>query len=98
MVVDNTGSDRVGGELRSELLHALSFVTAEAKPDGGCAVNVDLPWDVAPPFLRALMRIEAELLLQDAELVAFGTGEPRTPAERRADALVALALRATDRW
>ncbi|WP_433577074.1 hypothetical protein [Nocardia brasiliensis] len=43
------------------------------------------------------MRVEAELLLHDAELVTVEGGEPRTPEERRTDAFVALVLRVDDR-
>ncbi|QLY30673.1 hypothetical protein [Nocardia huaxiensis] len=91
------GSDLVAGETRADLLRALSYVSTEDAPDGGFIVNGDLPPDVAPPFIRALMRIEAELLLQDAELVNIDHGEPRTPEERRTDALIALLLRVDDR-
>lgn len=52
---------------------------------------------MAPVFVRAIMRIEAELLLNDAELVNIDQGEPRTPEERRTDALIALLLRVDDR-
>ncbi|WP_405486607.1 hypothetical protein [Nocardia sp. NBC_00511] len=90
-------SDLVAGELRADLLRALSYVSTEDTPDGGYIVNGDLPPEVAPPFIRAIMRIEAELLLQDAELVTVEHGEPRTPEERRTDALIALLLRVDDR-
>ncbi|MBL1072777.1 hypothetical protein JK358_00040 [Nocardia sp. 2] len=91
------GSDLVAGETRADLLRALSYVSTEDAPDGGFIVNGDLPPDVAPPFVRAIMRIEAELLLQDAEMVNIDHGEPRTPEERRTDALIALLLRVDDR-
>ena len=66
-------------------------------PDGEYIVNGDLPPEVAPPFIRAIMRVEAELLLHDAELVTVDNEEPRTPDERRTDAFVALVLRIDDR-
>ncbi|HET6921436.1 MAG TPA: hypothetical protein VFI46_18530 [Jiangellaceae bacterium] len=47
-------------------------------------------------LLRAIMRIEAELLLADANEVGSSAAEPRTPQQRRADAFVALALRVAD--
>lgn len=93
---DDADADLVAGERREDLLHALSFVSAEAREDGGYEVNGDLPPEVAPPFIRAIMRVEAELLLHDAALVTVDSGEPRTPEERRADAFLALALRVTD--
>ncbi|MEV0028592.1 hypothetical protein [Nocardia sp. NPDC050793] len=92
-----TDSDLVAGERRTDLLHALSYVHTEAGPDGEYIVNGDLPPEVAPPFIRAIMRVEAELLLHDAELVTVDNEEPRTPEERRTDAFVALVLRIDDR-
>ncbi|WP_067704379.1 hypothetical protein [Nocardia jejuensis] len=90
------GSDLVAGEPRADLVRALSYVSTEDTPDG-YIVNGDLPPDIAPAFIRAIMRIEAELLLNDAELVTVEHGEPRTPEERRTDALIALLLRVDDR-
>ena len=96
-MADDLDSDLIGGELRDDLLRALTFVSTESGPDGSYIVNGDLPPEVAPPFIRAILRIEAELLLHDAEQVALGKGEPRTQEERRTDAFLALALRVTDR-
>ncbi len=90
-------SDLIAGERRADLLRALSYVSTESQPDGSYVVNGDLPPDVAPPFIRAIMRVEAELLLHDAEQVTVEEGEPRTPEERRTDAFVALVLRVDDR-
>ena len=95
-MADETDSDLIAGERRTDLLRALSYVSTESQPDGGYVVNGDLPPDVAPPFIRAIMRVEAELLLNDAELVTVEEGEPRTPEERRTDAFVALVLRVDD--
>lgn len=47
----------------------------------------------APPLVRALMRVEAELLLDDARQLAGPENVWRTPENRRADALVLLVLR-----
>ncbi|MFQ6326598.1 hypothetical protein ACLMAL_10710 [Nocardia sp. CWNU-33] len=96
-MADDTDSDLVAGERRADLIHALSYVSTESGPDGEYIVNGDLPPEVAPPFIRAVMRVEAELLLHDAELVTVEGGEPRTPEERRTDAFVALLLRVDDR-
>ncbi|WP_040792852.1 MULTISPECIES: DUF222 domain-containing protein [Nocardia] len=95
-MADDTDSDLVAGERREDLLRALSYVSTESRADGSYVVNGDLPPEVAPPFIRAIMRVEAELLLHDAEFVTVEEGEPRTPEERRADAFLALALRVTD--
>ncbi|MEU7630470.1 hypothetical protein AB0B25_12290 [Nocardia sp. NPDC049190] len=96
-MADDIDSDLIAGERRVDLLRALSYVSTESQPDGSYIVNGDLPPDVAPPFIRAIMRVEAELLLNDAELVTVEDGEPRTPEERRTDAFVALVLRVDDR-
>ncbi|MFR9750679.1 hypothetical protein ACL02S_06540 [Nocardia sp. 004] len=95
-MADESDSDLIAGERRVDLLRALSYVSTESQPDGSYVVNGDLPPDVAPPFIRAIMRVEAELLLHDAELVTVEDGEPRTPEERRTDAFVALVLRVDD--
>lgn len=42
------------------------------------------------------MRVEAELLLEDADRLGEPGGEERTPDQRRADALLALTLRMSD--
>lgn len=48
--------------------------------------------ELGDPLLRALLRIEKELLAQD---VAKGDPEVRTTEQRRADAFVVLAERLT---
>lgn len=96
-MADDRDADLIAGERRADLLRALSYVSTETAPDGSYIVNGDLPPEVAPPFIRAIMRVEAELLLHDAELVTVEDGEPRTPEERRTDAFVALVLRVDDR-
>jgi hypothetical protein len=55
-----------------------------------------LPQELAEPFTRALMRIEAELLLHDAYLLTATSGETRTQSERCADAFMAMILRLDD--
>ncbi|WP_433198361.1 hypothetical protein ACQP1G_03730 [Nocardia sp. CA-107356] len=96
-MADVADSDLVAGERRADLERALTYVSTESQPDGSYIINGDLPPHVAPPFIRAIMRVEAELLLNDAELVTVDEGEPRTPEQRRADAFVALILRVDDR-
>ncbi|QIS16216.1 DUF222 domain-containing protein [Nocardia arthritidis] len=95
-MADDRDSDLIAGERRADLMRALSYVSTESGPDGEYIINGDLPPEVAPPFIRAIMRVEAELLLHDAELVTVESGEPRSPEERRADAFVALVLRVDD--
>jgi hypothetical protein len=42
------------------------------------------------PLRRALMRVEAELLMEDADSIGSEEFEDRTPEERAADALFRL--------
>lgn len=49
----------------------------------------------APPLIRALMRIEAELLLDDARRLREPGVVWRTPQQRSVDALMLLVLRCT---
>jgi hypothetical protein len=64
--------------------------------DGELLERYDLtvsPDDVTMgPFVRALMRVEAELILRDADALAC-VALMRTDEERRADALLLLARR-----
>lgn len=92
----NTAEDQspilVAGEPVSELIRAfLEFETSER--GGRYEIHADLEADVAGPLARALMRVEAELLLEDAD--AWGTDgyEDRTSPQRCADALVELVTR-----
>jgi hypothetical protein len=94
--MDEVIPDIVAGERRADLLRALKCISTEETPDGDCVVDGELPADVAPAFIRALMRVEAELLLHDADRITAGVGAVRTADERRADAFVALLLRAVD--
>ncbi len=52
-----------------------------------------LPDAQATAILRAVMRVEAELLREDADHLTDGAEEPRSQSARRADALVLLAGR-----
>jgi hypothetical protein len=56
----------------------------------------DVPAELGAPFQRALMRVSAELLLQDADRLAVGNVNVRTDEQRNADAFVALVLRVAD--
>lgn len=51
-----------------------------------------IPNEIAVPFFRALMRREARLLSEDADEMSKSMAEPRTHAQRRADAFVDLVL------
>jgi len=92
-MIDNASTDQVGGEPRELLLQAMACITMTKDPEGGGILSGQLPQDLAEPFTRALMRIEAELLLNDADVFTAPIGELRTHSERRADALVEMVLR-----
>jgi hypothetical protein len=87
----------VAGEPVDTLLRALLLFRRRKSKDGMMHFNVTLEPELAAPFNRALMRVDAELLLADADqLTAENARALRTYDQRRADALVALALRVTD--
>ncbi len=89
-----TFDDLVFGERLGDLLPVLRKLTEEAHLDssGMCQFNGEFEADVATPLFRALMRAEAELLVEDADALRPGRyGEQRTRDERSADALMRLA-------
>jgi len=92
-MIDDAGREQIGGEPRELLLQAIACLTVTKGRGGGGILSGKLPQDLAEPFTRALMRIEAELLLNDADVLTATIGEPRTQSERRADALVEMVLR-----
>lgn len=57
-----------------------------------CELTVKLPDDQLAPFCRALMRVEAELLVADA-VDMVGIYPDRTTNEREADAFLLLLKR-----
>ena len=71
----------------------------EEGPDGAPRARYDLtvsPDDLSMgPFIRALMRVEAELILRDADELT-SVALMRTHDERRADALLLLARRVAE--
>lgn len=52
--------------------------------------------DIGDPFVRALMRVEARLMLEDADRVGRLGAEHRTYGQRAADALVMLVSSVAD--
>lgn len=92
-MIDDASPDRIGGESRELLLRAIGCLTMTKGPGGEGILSGRLPQELAEPFTRALMRIEAELLLNDADVLTATIGEPRTQSERRADAFTAMILR-----
>ncbi len=87
----------VAGEPADVLLAAMRQIPFEQGPYGMFTAAVDLSPGLGVPLLRALMRVEAELLLTEADAWSRQSAlGPRTPGQRRADALVALALRVSE--
>lgn len=88
---------RVAGERVDDLVRLMTQIQLSTPAsDGSYRFHFHFKNGVGAPFVRALLRIEAELLLYDANLVSASQIEPRTPDQRRPDALVALALRVQD--
>jgi hypothetical protein len=92
-MINDASRDRIGGESRELLLRAIACLTMAKGPGGEGILSGQLPQELAPPFTRALLRIEAELLLNDADVFTAAIGEPRTQSERRADAFTSMILR-----
>ena len=81
---------------REVLRRAIACITVTKCPGGEGILLGELPQELAEPFTRALTRIEADLLLHDADLFTATKGETRTQSERRADAFTAMILRLDD--
>jgi hypothetical protein len=86
----------VAGESAETLLVALAHIEWGEEVDGMMSGSVRLEPELGRPFMRAMMRIEAELLAHDADAYGQPDVEERTPEQRAADAFVALTLRVSD--
>lgn len=83
----------VYGERASELAPAILMLIEAGSVQGDqfCFPSkVSLPAVVGRPFLRALRRAEAELLLEEAEALRWGPQPLRTDEERRSEALIRI--------
>jgi len=98
MAKDIPGRSRlVAGEPAEALARALLQLKTETMTGGWVHLDVQLDRKEGAPLARALMRVEAELLLHDADNISVdGRVASRTPAQRRADAFLALVLRVGD--
>ncbi len=80
---------KVLGEDLETLLQIIPYFKTTKTRAGTVNVSAErVPFEVVAPFLRALMRREARLLIEDADLVTENADEPRTTDQRRADAFV----------
>ena len=90
-------SSHVAGEPVEHLARALRNITTHPGRDGSVKIHAHLDQSDAAPLLRAIMRVEAELLLVEAAQIGDdGTLDERAPEERRAEAFVLLAVRVRD--
>lgn len=91
-------SPKISGEDPVAVLRFLPYVEMGEERTGLVKmVACNVPSDVGVALVRAAMRREARLLLEDADSMEGDDWEPRTPEQRRADAfgdvlLSALAL------
>lgn len=80
------------GERSEDLLPGLltiqNAMTTDA--DGMCRASFTLTPKDGPPLIRALMRVEAELLIEDADSIGCPHAQDRTYEQRAADALIRL--------
>jgi|GEM_PF-1336868 len=84
----------VAGESAHDLIRALRQFEPTPQNGGMIEITACLERGEAVPLQRALMRIEAELLAEDADRVGIDDKPPpRSSAQRRADALVELVRR-----
>ncbi len=90
-------SSHVAGEPVEHLARAFRHITTRPGRDGSVRIHADLAYSDAAPLLRAIMRTEAELLLDEAAQIGDdGPLDERAPEERRAEAFVLLAVRVRD--
>jgi hypothetical protein len=84
----------VYGEEVGDLLPGLiAFHRASSfDADGMLRSSITLEPAFGEPLKRALMRAEAELLLEDADEIGYASASPRTVDQRTADAFVRLVV------
>lgn len=84
----------VAGESLDDLVKVMSNMELGEKTGGLTDLHLLLNGEEAAILHRALMRLEAELLLDDADqLEPRSFSEMRTPAERQHDAFMLLVRR-----
>ena len=88
-------STMVAGERADRIMSVLARAEFERDGNGMTSFSLTIQPDEAY-VTRALMRIEAELLLEDADALRSGFEVVRTSGERCADALLLLLQRASD--
>jgi hypothetical protein len=86
----------VAGEPVELLARALSQIRWKKSADESIHFTMRLAPQLGDPFLRALLRIEHELLGAEVNGEDVDVAGLRTPGQRRADAFAALVLRVAD--
>ena len=83
------------GERVADLVPVLVLMgeSRRIRADGMHELSWKLPSEEAAPLLRALLRAEAELALEDADALGTPGFEERTSEQRAADALLRLIRR-----
>ena len=95
--MDINADDVVAGESVLDLLPFLVAIAEQSpfkpRPDGMYSFSAKMPTAQLIPFKRALMRVEAELLVEEAAAVRTTLVGLRTPKQRDADAFADLVGR-----
>ncbi len=86
----------VAGESARESLSIAARFEFKVDDDGMHRFEYRAAIEEIAPLLRGVMRVEAELLVADAATIGTDAEESRSPDQRRADAFVALIVRASD--
>jgi hypothetical protein len=81
----------VFGERCGDVGDELLGMDVDVHPDGTATVSGRFQEN--GPLWRAILRAEAELLMADADAMAVGRYDARTPDQRRVDAFVLVAER-----
>ena len=88
------GAITIAGERVDLLAQALlRFKLQPPAPDGMMRFTARIEPEYGDPFVRALRRVEAEMLLEDADLIGTAHDEQRTCDQRAHDALMELIRR-----
>jgi len=84
----------IAGEEAGAIAEALKRMTAtEPDEDGFVEARINAPIPIVAPLFRALMRVEAQLLLSDAADYPHTEESRRSSGERSVAALVQIAQR-----
>jgi len=85
----------IAGEPAFVIAQAFVAVTDGLIPlgDGSFDLQAQMPLDVAISLMRAIARVEAELLIAEADVIGASLTTPRTRIERRWEAIFELRRR-----